>query len=345
MLIVIEGPDNAGKSTLAAYLSERLNIAIRHSGGPSKYPGEIYRRIDQFHNDDALYICDRHPCVSQNIYLKALGLDGEPVDAGRITRFYETQPLIIYCRNKYASMDGHRSSEHGAGIGFTSNDYEQQVERNIAALCENYDRWAMRHANIFYRIGDDMNRIVQLVDSMTTRSLHEAVSSLMPFDPVRDIEDFHRKYGLAYDGLPRLLPQDMEDFRKDFHHEEIDEYDRHATYARYELDGNKFDSYDNANFVHHLEEMLDACVDAVYVILGTAHLQGFNFREAWRRVHSANMKKIRTSSRLRGKRGESKFDVIKPPGWVKPRHTDLVERHAHTVVLGVDEAKHFGAAE
>lgn len=340
MLIVIEGPDNAGKSTLADYLSQRLNIPIRHSGGPSKYPGEIYRRIDQFHYDDNLYICDRHPCISQNIYLESLRLDGEVVDDGRIDRFYETKPLIIYCRNVNATMEGHRSSEHGAGEGRTSTTYERIVESCIDRLCHTYDRWAMRHANIYYRIGDDMDRIAQLVDSMTTRSLHEAVRTMTAFDPVRDIEDFHKKYGQEYNGLPRALPEDLAQFREDFIQEEKDEYSRHARFAQAELSGTRFESFDNANFVDHLEEMLDALVDMTYVVLGTAHLHGFNFREAWKRVHAANMKKIRTSKTQRGKRGESKYDVIKPQGWLAPRHTDLVEQHAHT-----EQHVSVGAAE
>lgn len=342
MLIVIEGPDNAGKSTLAAFISEQLNIPIRHSGGPSKYPGEIYERIDAFYHDDAPYVCDRHPCVSQNLYLRSLRLEGEWVDEPRINRFYDSKPLIIYCHNQSSSMQGHQSSEHGAGIGFTSSDYERQVAQNIVALCDNYDRWAMKHANIFYRIGDDMNRVAQLVDSMTTRSLLE---TLHPFDPVRDIEDFHMKYGLEYTGLPRALPEDVAEFREAFMQEEKDEYCRHSHFARQELSGTRFESFDNANFTHHLEHQLDALVDKVYIDLGTAYLQGFHFKEAWRRVHRANMAKVRTSSTVRGKRGESKYDVIKPPGWEPPSHTDLVENHAHLDEVRLNDLDKAGAAE
>lgn len=337
-MIVIEGPDNAGKSTLAKYISERLNLPVRHSGGPSKYPGEIYKRIDQFHNDQSQCIYDRHPCVSQNLYLKSLKLAGEAVDDYRLQRFYATQPLIIYCRGR-RTMKGHQPSEHGAGIGHTSAHYEAMVAKYIEALCDNYDRWAMKRAHIFYRIGDDMDRIVHLVDSMTTRSLHEAVRTMQSFDPWRDIEDFHKKYGLEYNGKPRMLPEDMFEFRRDFSYEEVNEYARAGEFALRELAGDKFDSFDNANFVYHLEQMFDACIDAVYVILGNAYLHGFNFKAGWKRVHTANMQKVRTSKTVRGKRGESKYDVIKPPGWQPPKHTDLIEDHAHREIAHEEEAR------
>lgn len=50
---------------------------------------------------------------------------------------------------------------------------------------------------------------------------------------------------------------------------------------------------------------------------------GFNFREAWRRVHEANMGKVRARRAQDSTRG-SVFDVVKPPGWVAPDLSDLV---------------------
>ena len=76
-----------------------------------------------------------------------------------------------------------------------------------------------------------------------------------------------------------------------------------------------------------LEGMLDALVDLVYVTLGTSHLHGFNFREAWRRVHDANMRKVRAQVGRVGPRGNHEFDVIKPEGWTAPSHADLVQDH------------------
>ena len=59
------------------------------------------------------------------------------------------------------------------------------------------------------------------------------------------------------------------------------------------------------------------------VALGTAYMQGFNFKEAWRRVHEANMRKVRATSEEQSKRNSSS-DVVKPAGWVAPDLKDLV---------------------
>ncbi len=77
-----------------------------------------------------------------------------------------------------------------------------------------------------------------------------------------------------------------------------------------------------------LAEMLDALVDQTYIALGTAHLHGFNFREAWARVHAANMKKKPVVKRSESTRS-SPHDIVKPDGWQPPDHTDLVKNHIH----------------
>lgn len=141
----------------------------------------------------------------------------------------------------------------------------------------------------------------------------------------QDVKDFHRKFGLEYTGKPRVLEGELGKFRVDFMSEEHCEYVAHRdalllTFAE--------DSGDDANTAFHLEHMLDALVDLTYVVLGTAVLHGFNFPEAWRRVHEANMAKRRAETADESKRGTT-FDVIKPPGWEPPNHADLVEDHAH----------------
>lgn len=137
-----------------------------------------------------------------------------------------------------------------------------------------------------------------------------------------DIKDFHRKFGLAYDGPPRVLNYTLEKFRVGFMAEEL---------AEYLTDNKDFQKkfIDMANEALLLidspsrEKQLDALVDMVYVILGTAYMKGWDFDEAWRRVHEANMKKVRALRAVDSARG-SLYDVIKPEGWVAPDLKDLV---------------------
>ena len=140
---------------------------------------------------------------------------------------------------------------------------------------------------------------------------------------ISDIRDFHDKFGIAYYGKPRSLPHDLRDFRIKFMEEELSEYRVADTWCCIAIQDR-----DDAEITHRLEQQIDALVDLIYVALGTAHLQGFDIEEAWRRVHAANMNKIRTPSAEASTRG-NKTDVIKPPGWIPPSHKDLVEDHDH----------------
>jgi len=146
-----------------------------------------------------------------------------------------------------------------------------------------------------------------------------------PFDPVKDIEEFHKKFGLEYDGKPRSLEPELSRFRRDFMKEELREYEDHAVSLQFELGLEKLDQEKVAK---HLEEMLDGLVDLVYVVLGTSHIHGFDFKEAWHRVHAANMAKVRVAKISDSKRG-SAYDVVKPEGWTAPDHSDLVKDNVH----------------
>jgi len=148
-------------------------------------------------------------------------------------------------------------------------------------------------------------------------------------DMMSDMEKFHQKFGLEYHGLPRMLEPELFGFRSKFLEEELqewrDEQDGLVT-AMTADDG----SPDHRAVAHGLHQQLDALVDLVYVALGTAYLQFGRkvFNEAWRRVQTANMAKVRAQKSGDSKRG-STFDVVKPEGWRPPDHHDLVKDHAH----------------
>ncbi len=151
------------------------------------------------------------------------------------------------------------------------------------------------------------------------------------FDVVADIEEFHERFGLTYKGKPRALPDEMQELRNKLAREELDEYllavDRCANAIKSYQD--LFGTDRDDMIAENLEDMLDALVDLVYVALGTAvACHGFDFRTAWRRVHDANMRKVRANNAGDSKRG-SALDVIKPAGWKPPSHSDLVSDHAH----------------
>ena len=148
-----------------------------------------------------------------------------------------------------------------------------------------------------------------------------------------NIEEFHQKFKLEYDGDPRELEEALAMFRIGFMVEELAEYSAHSGFTNIARQLNELHEHivNNNRYLtrrnelgHNLEMQFDSLIDLVYVALGTSYLHGFDFDEGWDRVHGANMKKVRTQRPEDSKRG-SGFDVVKPKGWEPPDLSDLVE--------------------
>ena len=129
---------------------------------------------------------------------------------------------------------------------------------------------------------------------------------------IEDIEDFHDKFNHTYQDYPRSLTRNEKAFRITCLREEIKEYEESK----------------------NLEEELDALVDLVYFAFGTAYRHGFNFKEAWKRVHAANMRKIRAGTASESKRN-SNLDIVKPKNWEKPDLTDLVRPQSNPALISI----------
>jgi predicted HAD superfamily Cof-like phosphohydrolase len=273
MAIIIEGMDATGKSTLAKMVASHFGLRIKESEGPPGSRDELHHRVTRYNNMvDTLFV--RHPCVSHNIYNICHEFPF-PLDVGD---FYQRGHTFIYC----APTNRMHLAKPGEDETFV-------LEVNLSAdrIRRMYNMWAIEHAHIIYHMGDDPQRIIDMVGH--TRP-----------DLVKDIRDFHTRFDIAYDGPPRHLPLDLYEFREDFLTEEAHEYATAPT----------------------LEKRFDALIDSVYVALGSAHLHGFNFYEGWRRVHAANMLKVRATAPEQSLRN-STHDVVKPPGWQHPDLEDL----------------------
>lgn len=77
------------------------------------------------------------------------------------------------------------------------------------------------------------------------------------------------------------------------------------------------------------EGMLDALADIVYFAVGIAIERGWDFEEAFRRVHEANMAKELAGASANKR--QSPTDLIKPHGWKAASMRDLVEERTTTV--------------
>lgn len=118
---------------------------------------------------------------------------------------------------------------------------------------------------------------------------------------LHDVFDFHQKFGFKFPKHPTLMSSKEAAFRLEFLQEELNELKE-------------------AHIKGNLHDQFDALIDLVYVALGTAYRMGLPFQAGWNIVHEANMTKVRGPSKRSGE-----FDIIKPPGFVKPDLTDLLK--------------------
>lgn len=161
MIIVIEGIDNSGKSTLARELSSAINWKIQSSEGPPQYPGELDIRLAKYqHRDQTIF--DRHPVVSQTIYGT---MRGGPFDFNIkwSKLFYESNPLLIYCDPGDRHLIGHKRSL------FDTDQHLRQIEDGYDNLLAMYRSWAVRSAHLLYRIGDDVTQVAEFTRTWIRR--------------------------------------------------------------------------------------------------------------------------------------------------------------------------------
>lgn len=167
-MIVIEGMDNSGKSTLGVYLANALNRLVQESEGPPLSDEEINERVDRYYDLQSTTVFVRHPVISNAIY-GATRPEGNPITPGRTALFYEQRPILIYCdagtRGLGSShvVKAHDTEQHLADI---ENHYKKHLHL--------YRTWAAEHAHLIYRIGDDMDALVDTAIFLEARIHGEA---------------------------------------------------------------------------------------------------------------------------------------------------------------------------
>lgn len=121
-----------------------------------------------------------------------------------------------------------------------------------------------------------------------------------------DVSAFNKKFGLEPTDGPNFPDEEIWKLKNRHMQEELDEIRA-------------------ACLIGDLEQYFDGIIDLIYVALGAAYLADLPFDEGFKRVHEANMKKVRAITAEDSKRG-STYDIIKPAGWEAPVLDDLLRK-------------------
>lgn len=146
MNIIIEGPDNSGKSTLVKTIASRTGMTIQAGEGPEKYPGEIVERTRRYLKLQGR-LFDRHPAISQNIYGR-FREGATMIPDELLQEFYSQGNLIIFCSS--VDVGAHELKD------YDTPTHVKMVEDNKQAIEEAYRFWAGVRADIRYQVGDDL---------------------------------------------------------------------------------------------------------------------------------------------------------------------------------------------
>ena len=140
MIIILEGADNSGKSTLAKRLASDLNLEVCHPGGPPKNIAEALARCVE---QDAIFdlstqvnfIYDRVTCISDMIYR------GKKQYHNVFVKFLErirekTNVMVVYCRpsnERLTNFDDHVMQDH------EDEAVVQHAKDNVGRIIAEYD--------------------------------------------------------------------------------------------------------------------------------------------------------------------------------------------------------------
>lgn len=154
-MIIIEGMDNSGKSTLGQALADYMGLIVQESEGPPLSQKEINDRVDKYEiMTDRLFV--RHPVISNAIYGQVRE-EGDPITPMRRQMFYEADHVIIYCDAGQRGLGAHVEKAHD------TKKHIEDITNNYNKLLYLYRQWAAEHAHFVYRIGDDMDRLIATV--------------------------------------------------------------------------------------------------------------------------------------------------------------------------------------
>lgn len=147
-MIILEGPEGAGKSTLGLKLSTKLNLPLIHTGGPIISKEELHDRLDSLEImrcPDKIF--DRLPLISELMYAPLQNREPFISRKSAIEILSYIGPTIYYCR---LSDTDKMLDKMVDGKAHKSPEWMNTIREDYYDLVTEYDRLMdeIRQANV-----------------------------------------------------------------------------------------------------------------------------------------------------------------------------------------------------
>ncbi len=157
-MILVEGPDNSGKSTLVDQLALEFNLfKCDRPHGPPKTPEELYNRAMDVQNfyKSKMFIMDRNPIIGETIYgpiLRGRNMWDEVTnrldcEAELFAKLLSGTVFLIYCRpplERLLDLSTHKVKD------YDTPTHLEALSKNKSKIVEAYDKFMSKWATYTY---------------------------------------------------------------------------------------------------------------------------------------------------------------------------------------------------
>lgn len=139
-MIIVEGLDNTGKTTLVDNLTATFQLRREKSPGPASLLTHLEWIVNALNDDDTCIIYDRYSVISERVYGPCLRGDSvfRDLSDSLLELTLQKVPLIIYCRPPVEKI-----------VDWGDRTQMSGVKANVQSLLDLYDMeiWRVRRLN------------------------------------------------------------------------------------------------------------------------------------------------------------------------------------------------------